>query len=71
MKIASFNINNINTRLENLLAWLAQAKPDVACLQEPVDLGSFLYTMLFQEMRKECIQEMFGTTRFGAKSSLE
>ena len=34
MKIATFNINNINKRLDNLLAWLQQAKPDVACLQE-------------------------------------
>jgi exodeoxyribonuclease-3 len=34
MKIATFNINNINSRLENLLAWLAVAKPDVVCLQE-------------------------------------
>lgn len=34
MKIATFNINNINRRLPNLLRWLKQAKPDVACLQE-------------------------------------
>jgi exodeoxyribonuclease-3 len=34
MKIATFNVNNINRRLENLLAWLGEAKPDVACLQE-------------------------------------
>ncbi|MER8763530.1 MULTISPECIES: exodeoxyribonuclease III [unclassified Mesorhizobium] len=34
MKIATFNINNINSRLPNLLAWLAAAKPDIACLQE-------------------------------------
>jgi exodeoxyribonuclease III len=34
MKIATFNINNINKRLENLLAWLAEAEPDVVCLQE-------------------------------------
>ena len=34
MKIASFNINNVNKRLDNLLAWLAQARPDVVCLQE-------------------------------------
>ncbi|TGR75445.1 exodeoxyribonuclease III, partial [Mesorhizobium sp. M2D.F.Ca.ET.223.01.1.1] len=34
MKLATFNINNINSRLENLLAWLATAKPDVVCLQE-------------------------------------
>jgi len=25
MKIASFNVNNINKRLKNLLAWLAEA----------------------------------------------
>jgi exodeoxyribonuclease III len=34
VKIATFNINNINKRLENLLAWLAQFAPDVVCLQE-------------------------------------
>ena len=34
MKIATFNINNVNKRLANLLAWLRQARPDVACLQE-------------------------------------
>ena len=34
MKIATFNINNINSRLDILLAWLAVAKPDVVCLQE-------------------------------------
>lgn len=34
MKIATFNINNINRRLPNLLTWLKAAKPDVACLQE-------------------------------------
>ncbi len=34
MKIATFNINNVNRRLSNLLAWLEAAKPDVVCLQE-------------------------------------
>src|SRR5262245_25059747 len=34
MKIATFNINNVNKRLDNLLDWLRLAKPDVACLQE-------------------------------------
>jgi exodeoxyribonuclease-3 len=34
MKIATFNINNVNKRLGNLLAWLGVAKPDVVCLQE-------------------------------------
>jgi exodeoxyribonuclease III len=34
MKIATFNINGINRRFENLLAWLNAARPDVVCLQE-------------------------------------
>ena len=34
MKLATFNINNINRRLPNLLAWLAEAEPDIVCLQE-------------------------------------
>jgi exodeoxyribonuclease III len=34
MKIVTFNINNINKRLANLLAYLRAAKPDVVCLQE-------------------------------------
>ncbi len=34
MKVATFNINNVNRRLPNLLRWLQQAKPDIVCLQE-------------------------------------
>jgi exodeoxyribonuclease III len=34
MKIATFNINNVNKRLPNLLRWLKAAQPDVVCLQE-------------------------------------
>jgi exodeoxyribonuclease-3 len=34
MKIATFNVNGIRSRLPNLLEWLQREKPDVACLQE-------------------------------------
>jgi exodeoxyribonuclease III len=34
VKIATFNINNVNKRLPNLLAWMEEARPDVVCLQE-------------------------------------
>ena len=34
MRIATFNVNGIKTRLPNLLDWLAREQPDVACLQE-------------------------------------
>ena len=32
VKIAHFNINGVNRRLPNLLAWLHEAQPDVVCL---------------------------------------
>jgi exodeoxyribonuclease-3 len=34
MKIATFNVNGVKTRLPNLLQWLEREQPDVACLQE-------------------------------------
>lgn len=34
MIIATFNINGVNRRLDNLLAWLEARKPDAVCLQE-------------------------------------
>lgn len=34
VKIATFNINNINKRLEPLRTWLQRERPDVVCLQE-------------------------------------
>ena len=34
MKIATFNVNGIRSRLQNLLEWLRREAPDVACLQE-------------------------------------
>ena len=34
MKIATFNVNGINSRLPRLLEWLEESRPDVACLQE-------------------------------------
>jgi exodeoxyribonuclease-3 len=34
MKIATFNVNGIASRLPHLLDWLERESPDVACLQE-------------------------------------
>jgi exodeoxyribonuclease III len=42
VKVATFNINNINKRPDNLLAWLAKAEPDVVSLQElKAEQGAF------------------------------
>lgn len=34
MKIATWNVNSVRSRLERLLAWLEKAQPDILCLQE-------------------------------------
>jgi exodeoxyribonuclease III len=34
MKLAAWNVNSIKARLQHLLAWLAEARPDIVCLQE-------------------------------------
>lgn len=34
MKIATYNVNGVNSRLPVLLRWLQQASPDIVCLQE-------------------------------------
>jgi exodeoxyribonuclease-3 len=34
MRIATWNVNSIKQRTENLLAWLRERQPDVVCLQE-------------------------------------
>lgn len=34
MKLATYNVNGINGRLDVLLRWLEEASPDIVCLQE-------------------------------------
>jgi exodeoxyribonuclease-3 len=34
MRIATWNVNSIKQRLDNLAAWLAERGPDIVCLQE-------------------------------------
>jgi exodeoxyribonuclease-3 len=34
MRIASWNVNSVKQRLDHLLKWLADERPDVVCLQE-------------------------------------
>jgi len=42
MRIATWNVNSVRQRLENIVAWLAESKPDVVCLQEiKCETGAF------------------------------
>ena len=34
MRIATWNVNSVNARLQTVLAWLEAANPDVVCMQE-------------------------------------
>jgi len=34
MRIATWNVNSVNQRIDNLVAWLKARAPDVVCLQE-------------------------------------
>lgn len=34
MKLATWNVNSLKVRLPQLLDWVAEAKPDIVCLQE-------------------------------------
>ena len=50
MKLATFNINGIKARIEALPAWLAQAKPDVVCLQEIKSVDEAFPREVFEDM---------------------
>ena len=50
MKLASFNINGIKARIEALPAWLAEAKPDVVCLQEIKSVDEAFPREVFEDM---------------------
>ena len=34
IRVASWNVNSVRTRIVHLLDWLREAKPDIALLQE-------------------------------------
>ena len=50
MKLATFNINGIKARIEALPAWLAQAQPDVVCLQEIKSVDEGFPREIFEDM---------------------
>jgi len=50
MKIATWNINGIKARLDGLVTWLEQAKPDIACLQEIKSVDEGFPSERFEEL---------------------
>jgi len=49
MKIATFNINGIKARINSLSAWLDEAQPDVALLQEIKSVDEAFPKEIFEE----------------------
>jgi exodeoxyribonuclease III len=55
MRIATFNINGVNRRLANLLAWLEQEQPDVVCLQELKAIDRMFPALALREAGYEAV----------------
>jgi exodeoxyribonuclease-3 len=50
MKIATWNINGIKARIDNLPKWLDEAQPDVVCLQEIKSIDENFPSSVFEDM---------------------
>lgn len=50
MKISTWNINGIKARLNGLVTWLQQARPDIACLQEIKSVDEGFPSERFEEL---------------------
>jgi exodeoxyribonuclease III len=49
VKIATWNINGVKARLDTVLTWLAEAEPDVVCLQEIKSVNEGFPASAFEE----------------------
>lgn len=49
VKIATWNINGVKARLDGVLTWLDEAKPDIACLQEIKSIDEGFPAAAFEE----------------------
>ena len=54
MRIASWNVNSVRTRLDQVLTWLKQAQPDVLCLQETKVADELFPHAAFEELGYSC-----------------
>ncbi|MFZ9565874.1 MAG: exodeoxyribonuclease III [Vulcanococcus sp.] len=54
MRIASWNVNSVRTRLEQVIAWLQQEQPDVLCLQETKVADDLFPHKAFEQIGYRC-----------------
>ncbi|MFM7312547.1 MAG: exodeoxyribonuclease III [Cyanobium sp.] len=50
MRIATWNVNSVRTRLEQLCTWLTEERPDVVCLQETKVADDLFPRQRFEEL---------------------
>src|SRR5580658_7358853 len=54
MRIATWNVNSVNARLDTVLDWFREAQPDVACLQELKCVDEKFPTEAFEALGYNC-----------------
>jgi exodeoxyribonuclease-3 len=54
MRIASWNVNSVRTRLDQVLAWLKQQQPEVLCLQETKVADELFPHSAFEQLGYSC-----------------
>src|SRR5918999_645494 len=50
LRLATWNVNSLNTRLERVLAWLDRHQPDVLCMQETKLTDAAVPALAFGEL---------------------
>jgi exodeoxyribonuclease-3 len=55
MKIATWNVNSVKARLEAARLWVAEAKPDVICLQETKTTDENFPGLEFESLGYNCL----------------
>ena len=50
VKIASWNVNSVRSRISNILDWIKSEKPDILCLQETKVIDNDFPLSQFEEI---------------------
>lgn len=50
LRIATWNINGIKARIDRILDWLAESKPDIVCLQEIKSVSENFPASVFEDL---------------------
>jgi exodeoxyribonuclease III len=60
LRLATWNVNSLNTRLERVLAWLERHQPDVLCMQETKLTDAAMPALAFGELGYEVAHHGLG-----------